>query len=162
MLAKIALGLDLIATAFAIGVTLWFFFIQSPALIKTMGKDKFIPLQMRLVIVLFKTLTITIVVIFAASLIHETSFLSAPVLFAGLSLLAVLINKFWVLPRALKAGGRARKDSSSRGDQISATKFASLGAGQASKFWHRMVVFFVLLMVSGLIPHLLLLVFRSK
>lgn len=159
IISNLALGLDSLATAFALGATVWFFFIQSPALIKKMGKEKFIPIQMRLTIVLFKSLTMAIVVMCAASLIHGTSVLAAPMLSAVLALVAVLLNNFVVVPRALRVGGLARKDEMSKSDQKSVTAFASVGAGQRSKFWHRMVVMCVLVMAAGLIPHMLSLVF---
>lgn len=158
MISNLALGLDLLAAAFALGATVWFFFIQSPALIKKMGKEKFIPIQMRLTIVLFKSLTLALVVMCAASLVHGASVFAMPVLSALLALIAVLLNNFVVVPCALR-GGLARKDAMSREDQTSITAFASVGAGQPSKFWHRMVVLFVLAMVAGLIPHTLSLVF---
>lgn len=46
-LVQIARLIDLLALAFVVGSTSWFFFVQSPGLLARMGREAFVPLQMR-------------------------------------------------------------------------------------------------------------------
>lgn len=154
MFAHIALILDLLLLAFALGATIWFFFVQTPVLLKSMRKEKFLPMQMRLTRALFKALAIAVPLMFATTLIHGADQLWVHVASAGLAMLAALINAFVVVPRALRAGGRALRDErKTKEDDRSTTAFVSHGGGDESKVWHRLVVVFVVVMLGGLIGH---------
>lgn len=102
---QIARAIDLFALAFVFGATTWFFFVQSPVLLKRLGREKFVPIQMQLTVVLFRALSVVLLIILGASAGHSP-FGSATTLAAGIALVAGLINQFVVVPRALKAGGR--------------------------------------------------------
>ena len=144
--------IDLFALAFVFGATAWFFFVQSPVLLKKLGREQFVPIQMRLTIVLFKTLTLLLIVMFGASVGHS-QLSSYTTIAAGIALVAVLINKFVVLPRALKAGGQGRTDIKGKDSEGSTANFAAEGVGNRTKLLHRFVVLFVLIMLGGVVVH---------
>lgn len=144
---------DLLAVAFAIGATLWFFFIQSGALVKKMGRDRFVPIQMALTAMLFKSLSIATGLALVAALIHNPSITSISAISAAVGFTGAIFNKLFVLPRAFRAGGRSLRENQDDEQQKSVARFASDGGGQATRFWHRTVVFFVIVMLGGLIVH---------
>lgn len=153
MLTTVARSVDVLMLAFAIGSTAWFFFVQSPVLVKRMGRDRFVPLQMSLAIVLFRSLSVTLAVMLGAALAHNADPLSMPVLTAALGLAGALVNAVFVVPRALKAGGKSMKEAFTDEDKKSVARFAADGGGEASRVLHRAVVFFVVVMLAGLLPH---------
>ncbi len=136
--------LDYVGSAYIFGATVWFFFIQSIYLIKKLGRDKFVPLQMMVVKVLFKSL-------FVASIMVTIG--SKSNMWAIVTCIAVTINLFFILPNALKAGGSAMRENKGVTSEGTATNFADYGAGQSTKFYHRMVVLFVVIMLVGLGLH---------
>lgn len=151
-ISAIFLSIDWLATAFALGATAWFFFVQSPVLLKMLGREKFVPIQMRLTFVLFRLLTILLLMVLMACLAHST--MTAPTtLAAAIALMAVLINQFYGVPRALRAGGQSRTDIKGKDSEGTTLHFASEGVGNRTQYLHRLVVLFVLLMVIGLIVH---------
>ncbi len=150
--SQIARAIDLFALAFVFGATAWFFFVQSPVLLKTLGRERFVPIQMRLTVVLFKALMIAVLVMVGASLGHSPLG-SATTIAAGTALAAVLINRFGVLPRALRAGGQSRTDIKGQDSEGSAANFASKGVGNRTKLLHRLVVLFVVIMLGGTVVH---------
>jgi len=155
--AQIARHIDLFASATVIGATAWFFFVQSPALLRRAGRESFVPLQMRLTVVLFKTLQTLLLIATAAAAIHSP-LASWVVVTAGIGLLGGLINQHFIVPRALKAGGRSRKDIKGRDSDGTTAGFASHGAGEQTKLFHRLVVLFVVVMLAGAGMHLVTLV----
>ncbi|RLB55088.1 MAG: hypothetical protein DRJ42_07265 [Deltaproteobacteria bacterium] len=153
-MTRIAYILDVLLLSFAFGTTLWFFFVQSPALFKSMGKERFLPLQMRLTKLLFKTLAVVVPLMLGATLVHGRDPYWLHVGTAGLATLGVLTNNFVVVPRALKAGGQSLRDlQNEQAPDGSVSGFASDGGGSATKVWHRMVVLFVVVMLAGLVSH---------
>jgi len=154
----LARTIDLLALAFAFGSTVWFFFIQSPVMVKRMGRDRFVPLQMGMALVLFRSLSVAAVVMAGASLALTHSPTSTLVVTALIALAGAVINSALVLPRALKTGGASLAEVQSVDAQKSIGNFVSQGAGQASQFWHRMVVLFVVVMVGGVVAHAVTLV----
>jgi hypothetical protein len=153
-ISQIARAIDLFALAFVFGATVWFFFVQSPVLLKKLGREQFVPIQMRLIAVLFKTLTISLFIMLGASAGH--SLLSSyTTIAAGIALVAVLINKFVVLPRALRAGGQSRADikGKDKNSEGSTANFAVEGVGNRTKLLHRLVVLFVVIMLGGVAVH---------
>lgn len=153
MFSQIAFMIDAVLLAFAAGSTMWFFFVQSPVLLKWMGKEKFLPIQMRLTRTLFAALAVAVPLMFAMTLIHGSDVFWLHVATAGLAMLGTLVNAFVVVPRALRAGGQSLRDVRGTGDPGSVADFASRGGGEASKVWHRLVVVFVVVMLGGLAAH---------
>lgn len=151
-LPQIARTLDLFAMAFVFGATAWFFFVQSPVLLKMLGRDKFVPIQMRLTGVLFSLLTVLLLLMLAAALGHSPLD-SGTTLTAAIALVAGVINKFVVVPRALKAGGQNRTDIKGKDAEASTTTFASEGVGHQTQALHRLVVSFVVIMVVAVVAH---------
>lgn len=147
-------AVDLMASSFVFGTTVWFFFIQSPVLLKRMGRDQFVPLQMRLTVVLFRALTVAMTIATAAT-VTQAGTVSSPAVLASLAaLMATVINKYIVVPRALIAGGRGLKEVRGRDAEASVAKFNVEGVGSATTLLHRMVVLFVVLMLAGVVAHL--------
>ena len=121
------------------------------------GRDAFVPLQMRLTVVLFRFLSVVLLIGLAAT--AATRGLHAlPVRCASLAVAAVLINTFVVVPRALRAGGRGRQEVRGRDHEGTVTHFASAGVGQSTKIFHRLVVLFVVVMLLGIGGSLTLLI----
>jgi hypothetical protein len=149
---QIARAIDLFALAFVFGATTWFFFVQSPVLLKKLGREQFVPIQMRLTVVLFRALNILLLVMLGAAAGHS-SFGSATTLAAGIALVAGLVNQFVVLPRALKAGGQSRMDIKGKDSEGSTASFASKGVGDRTQWLHRLVVLFVVIMLVGVVVH---------
>ncbi len=148
---KMLLTLELALAGFLIGSNAWFFFLQSPALISAMGRDKFVPIQMRLTKLLFRSQSVAAVLLFIlAWLISDT----LATLGAGLAALAAVIAHFYVIPRALRAGGKGRAETMAEVGDKSVAKFASEGSGPSAAFWHRTVVVFVVLILGGSIVNL--------
>ncbi len=156
-LSQIAKHIDLFASATVLGATVWFFFVQSPVMLERSGRESFVPMQMKLTVVLFKTLQTLLLVAAAAAAIHSP-LRSSVVITAGVGLLSGLFNRHVIVPRALKAGGRARKDIKGKDDEGSTANFASQGAGAKTKTLHRLVVLFVAVMLGGIGAHLVTLV----
>lgn len=96
---------DLILASFIIGANVWFFFLQSPALIGFLGRDKFVPIQMRLTKLLFRAVSIAAILLIVVAWFANMNTLS--MLGADLTLAAALVANFFVIPRALVAGGKA-------------------------------------------------------
>ena len=151
-IAQIARPLDLFAMAFAFGATAWFFFVQAPTLLAALGREKFVPLQMRLTLVLFRTLTALSVVVLGAAMLHAPLG-SLATRGACVALAGVLVNQFVVVPRALRAGGKSRADIKGKDEEGSTTGFASEGAGNRTRMMHRLVVLFVVVMLGGFVAN---------
>ena len=71
------------------------------------------------------------------------------VLGAAIAAAAALVANFYVIPRALRAGGKGRAETMAEGGDNSVAKFASEGSGPSATFWHRMVVLFVVAILLG-------------
>jgi len=152
MFVTAARFVDLFAMAFVFGATVWFFFVQSPLLLARMGRDSFVPLQMRLTAALFQALAVALLVMTAASVAHGRR-ADLATLGAGVALAGGLINRFLIVPRALRAGGQSRRDIAGKDHEGSTAGFASEGAGAKTKVLHRLVVLFVLVMLAGAVTH---------
>lgn len=145
------LTLELVVAGYLIGANIWFFFVQSPALISSIGRDKFVPIQMRLTKLLFRTHSIAAILLFILAWIVGGNIATIG---AGLAAIAAIVAQSFVIPRALKAGGRGRAETITEGDDKSVAKFASEGSGPSAAFWHRTVVVFVVLILAGAIVNL--------
>merc|ERR1712226_1766171 len=142
-------------SGFIIGVTIWHFFLQSPALMKIQGKEKFVPLMMELTKLWSKVMFVTSSVVLLFNLALSLSMdLDRNLLFLIVGWLAIFINNYWVVPKAIKAGARSRKER--KGDNGKDLQdFAVNGGGKVeTKALHQTVVIFVVIMLIGFVGHL--------
>lgn len=102
----LTLTIELLAIAYILGTTVWFFFIQSPVLYSSMDRERFIPVQMRVARLLFTTLFVALIVTMVATIIRTLTLTSLATLTSVIALLAGGLNKFAIFPRALRAGWR--------------------------------------------------------
>ncbi|MFT4735017.1 MAG: hypothetical protein ACJA0X_002546 [Cyclobacteriaceae bacterium] len=138
--------------AFVFGATIWFFFFQSPYLLKKIGRDAFVPIQMQLTVLLFNVLLILTTALFINTIVHN-KINSNVFISAGIVLLGTAINKFFIIPKALRAGGSGLKEVKGENNKGTVANFASLGVGSKTKVLHRLVVVFVVVMLAGTIWH---------
>ena len=103
------LALDQGLTGFTVGVTVYFFFIQSPKLGKTMGKEKFVPLMMALTRTWAKTMFLSSTANLATSL-YLSSNDTMNISLVAIGWMAMALNWFVVVPAALKAGARSTRE----------------------------------------------------
>jgi hypothetical protein len=146
---------DLLLSSFALGATVWFFFVQTPVLIRTMGRDKFVPIMMRLTRVHFKVLSLVLFIVLLLAILHGGLTNNFSLIGAVVALIGAATNHFFVVPRALRAGGRGRMDAKDPADDKSIGTFAAEGSGPSAKFWHRTVIAFVAVILIGLVPHII-------
>ena len=147
-----------LGSGFVIGSTSWFFFIQSPALLRFMGREKFVPVQMFLTRRLFDALLIAGVVAAGATFAEAGTALDAPQKAALAALLSTAINRFVIVPRALEAGRASTAERRGKDSEVTMGKAIADGGGSGTRFWHRTVVVFVVAMVLGSTAHLATLV----
>lgn len=159
-LEHVARLLDLLALATAFGATVWFFFVQSPVLLRRVGRERFVPIQMALTLILFRVLVGAVAIVAASTIVHTglaadftASLTSAAMITAGVALVGTVVNQVVIVPRALRAGGRTRADIRDKDDEGTVAGFASKGAGDRTQRMHRLVVVFVVVMLGGLIGH---------
>jgi predicted RND superfamily exporter protein len=131
----------------------WFFFVQSPMLLASLGREAFVPLQMRMTITFFRAVSVATVALVGLAVADTASVTSWPVITAGVGLLGAGVNQLVVVPRALRAGGRSRRDIAGKDHEGSTAQFASEGAGSRTKTLHRLVVLFVVVMLAGVVLH---------
>lgn len=147
-----ALAVDFAALCLVLGATSWFFFVQSPIMLRFLGRDKFVPVQMHLTKALFRMLEIALLVVVGSTTLHSPvaslGFVSACAALAGGA-----INKHIVVPAALQAGARSLADIRGKNAEASTVGFASSGAGNRTKGKHRTVVVFVVVMLAGAVVH---------
>jgi hypothetical protein len=150
---SIALIIDMFAMSFAFGSTVWFFFVQSPAMFKHVVREEFVPLQMRMGKLLFTSALVALALLVAASVVQSGSVTAWGSVAAAAALLFGALNKFFIFPMALRAGGESHQMKEGRGETGSPVEFASEGAGKSATAKHRLVVLFVVAMVAGLVTH---------
>ncbi|MER2564280.1 MAG: DUF4149 domain-containing protein [Myxococcaceae bacterium] len=133
----LATVVDQLSFALVLGSLGWFFFVQTPVLMKRMGRDRFVPLQLSLVQPLFRTVLGLATVGSVAALSSTTSHLALGSAAAAwvLSLLLLLI----VVPRAVRAGGASLKESLPSEQQQALGRFTVDGGGESTKVWHRVL-----------------------
>lgn len=138
--------------AFIFGATIWFFFLQSPYLLKKLGRDAFVPIQMQLTVLLFNALLILTIALFISTIV-QNKITSDVFISAAITLLGTAINKFLIIPKALRAGGSGLRDVKGKNKEGTVANFASLGVGNKTKIMHRLVVVFVVVMLAGTVWH---------
>lgn len=144
--------IDFFFVTFIIGTTTWFFFLQSPLLLRKMKREKFVQIQMMLTKFLFKVLTISLFIVLMLNIMH-TPFISISSISIIISFLAVLINFLIIVPKAIKAGGQSFKEIRGQDNNGTISNFASKGVSNHTKILHRTVVIFVVIMLVGTAIH---------
>jgi hypothetical protein len=154
MMNALLLATDQLLTGFIVGVTVWFFFIQSPFLFQLMGKEKFVPIMMQLTRLWVSTMFYSATALLVVSLLLLTKEVPLKVAIVAIGWLAITINKFVVVPKALKAGARSRNGR--KGDNSKdVQEFIVDGGGKSeTKALHQTVVVFVLIMSGAFVLHL--------
>lgn len=136
--------------AFGLGATIWFFFVQTPALLIGLGMERFLPLQMRLVRTYAAAMGVTTVLVLLAAWVRVG--LSGALLPAAVAALTAVGMAGIAVPRAVRSGGQAlRAVRAGEGADADLASFTSVGGGQPTKTWHRVVVVAVLVMTAGLL-----------
>lgn len=147
--------LSILSAALVIGATVWFFALQSPFLLRIMGRDKFLPIQMALT-QRFLTFVVCAAAAMSIAAFCRTDLSLHTKVVGWIALAASVVTRFLILPSAFRAAGKARREEAS--PDVSATSFVSDGAGKATRLMHRLVVVFVGLMLLSTIGHVVHLV----
>lgn len=136
-MSHLAAVVDEFAFALVLGSLGWFFFVQTPVLMKRMGRDRFVPLQLSLVGPLFRTVLGVATVGLVAAVLSTTAQLALGSAAAAwvLSVLLLLV----VVPRAVRAGGASLSESLAPEQQQALGRFTVDGGGDATKGWHRVL-----------------------
>jgi hypothetical protein len=127
----------LLAFAVVVGSLVWFFFVQTPLLLRRLGRDRFVPLQLGLVSPLFRAALVLSLVGAASSWASGAS-----LHVVGLAGAAVLLSTglvVVVVPRAVRAGGASLREAVEPAAQTSIGRFTADGGGDATKRWHRVL-----------------------
>ena len=151
----VVVAFDQLCAGFTIGVTVYFFFIQSPKLVLILGKEKFVPLMMALTRLWVKVMFASSSALLLSSVWLSNKGLAVNLYLVGIGWVAMAINYFVVVPAALKAGAssaRQRKGDNSKNLKEFVIKGGDSGC--ATKNLHQTVVVFVLIMVGAFIAHL--------
>jgi len=151
--AIVVVAVDLLATSLIIGATIWFFFVQSPALYHAMEREQFVPIQMRLAKLLFSTLLIAQAAAFVLSLVVSRPTLSLSTETALIALLLGGLNRLLIFPRALRAGAASHQSHEAKGETGTIVTFVTSGAGRSAELMHRVVVGVVILMTAAIVFH---------
>ncbi|MCO4763320.1 MAG: DUF4149 domain-containing protein, partial [Myxococcales bacterium] len=156
--------IGLIAAAFALGATVWFFFVQAPFLLRKLGRERFVPIQMLATRQYGRALVVATGVMLVAAVVDAlmaepalTDLLGPVVGTAALATVAALFNAVVLIPRAIKAGGRGYRDIRGQDGEASTVGFVADGVGNATATMHRLVVLAVVTMLAGVVAHLALL-----
>jgi hypothetical protein len=151
------LALDQLLAGFSVGTTVWFFFIQSPFLLKILGKEKFTPTMMKLIELWAKTVSALFVLVQPLRVVLSGNKASPIMDLVPLAIgwTAIAVNRFVIVPRALQAGWKSSRGR--KGDNSKDVKdFAVQGGGRTeTKSLHQTVVLYVLIMSGGLVGHML-------
>lgn len=99
-LGRIAVGVELVCMALVLGATVFFFFVQSPQLMTFLGREKFVPIQMKITTWFFSFIQIPLVIVGILSFLRggiwtiATSFMA---LFGG------SVNYFFIVPQVISS-----------------------------------------------------------
>lgn len=130
--------------ALALSSVLWVLVIQSVGLLRSMPRERFLPVQMQLVRVWSVALA-AITALVAVAAVLRSGLSAWPAL--GATAAAVLCAR-WAIPRALRMGGEALR--SEERAAMSAGGFIADGGGDATRVWHRVVLACTAAVVAGL------------
>ncbi len=139
--------LELGSIALALSFSLWVLVAQPLALVRTMPRERFLPLQMKVVRAWIRVVAALLVVAAVTAVMRVgVSARLAPALLASAAAITAAV---WAVPRALRAGGASMRDD---GDEaFDAASFLSEGGGGSTRVWHRVVLLCVALMFGGAI-----------
>jgi hypothetical protein len=155
----IFLAADFLLTGFTVGVTVWHFFLQSPLMFKLMGKETFVPLMMQLTRLWVQTMFVSSTALLLISLVLSLQQeVPLNLYLVGIGWLAMTVNRFVFVPKALKAG--ARSIHQRKGDHTKdLQEFYVNGGGKTeTKVLHQTVVVVVLIMAGAFLTHMVNLV----
>jgi hypothetical protein len=157
-ISTIVVSADFLLTGFTVGTTVWFFFFQSPFLFNLLGREKFVPIMMQMTKLWAPTMlgSVSLLLFLDATvmaMMGTTPLSSLTMLWVALSWLAIAINHFAVVPRAIKAGARSHQER--KGDNNKNVKDFVIQGGSKTetKSLHQTVVLFVLIMAGSLVAH---------
>jgi hypothetical protein len=136
-MSHVAAVVDEFAFALVLGSLGWFFFVQTPVLMKRMGRDRFVPLQLSLVKPLFRTVLVLVSVGAVAAYLSTTAHHALGSAAASWVLSVVLL--FVVAPRAMRAGGASLAEWLDPEGQKALGRFTVDGGGDSTKVWHRVL-----------------------
>lgn len=149
----IVVAADLLATSVIVGATIWFFFVQSPALYRAMAREQFVPIQMRLAKLLFSTLLVAQAIVVVLSLLASRPTVSLSTETALIALVLGGLNRLLIFPKALRAGAASHQSHEAKGETGTVVKFVTSGAGSSAELMHRVVVGVVILMTAAIGVH---------
>ena len=130
-----------------ISVSLWFYMIQFPYLYNKLGHNC-LSLILATAKLYYQVIVIPCSVQFVVSTIRSEGIISVGPL---ISLVAIFLNNYVVLPKVFKAGIPIKSDAKlSIGDLLQSCA--------DSGFWHKLALFLTLVMALGCVVNLLLLV----
>lgn len=136
---------ELASLSLSLSFTLWVLVAQPLALVGAMPRERFLPLQMRIVRAWIRVVAGLLVVTAAmAAMRVGLSRSLAPSLVASV---ASIVAAVWAVPRALRAGGASLRGD--RDDDFDAGSFLSEGGGASTRVWHRVVLLCVAVMFVG-------------
>ncbi|MBL8935305.1 MAG: DUF4149 domain-containing protein [Archangium sp.] len=136
-MSHLAAVVDEFAFALVLGSLGWFFFVQTPVLMKRMGRDRFVPLQLSLVRPLFRTVLALATIGAIGAFLSTTAHLALGS--AAASWLLSVLLLFVVAPRAMRAGGASLAESLDPEQQKALGRFTVDGGGDSTKVWHRVL-----------------------
>lgn len=151
-MSHVATAFDRLAFALVVGSLGWFFFVQTPVLMKRLGRDRFVPLQLSLVRPLYRTVLALVTVGGVSALLSTSSHLALGS--AAASWLLALVLLALVVPRAVRAGGASLAESLDPSQQTSVGRFTVDGGGDATKVWHRVLGLLTIALVGTSGAHL--------
>lgn len=137
---------ELTALALALGFTVWVLVAQPMALVRTMPREKFVGLQMRVVRAWSRALLLLSAVVAGMAALRVG--VGAQLAPAVVALAAAAFTAAWIVPRALRAGGASLRDDEDNG--LDGARFLSEGGGDRTRVWHRAVLAGVALTLGGL------------
>jgi hypothetical protein len=120
-----------------------------------MGREKFVPIMMQMTRVWVRTMFYSVTGLLLVSWIIQQQFQSSLKHYIVLvAWLAILANRFVIVPRALKAGAKSHDER--KGDNTKDVKdFVVQGGSKTeTKTLHQAVVLCVLIMAGALLAHL--------
>eukprot|EP00284_Hemiselmis_tepida_P008958 CAMPEP_0174923226 /NCGR_PEP_ID=MMETSP1355-20121228/6438_1 /TAXON_ID=464990 /ORGANISM="Hemiselmis tepida, Strain CCMP443" /LENGTH=145 /DNA_ID=CAMNT_0016168885 /DNA_START=43 /DNA_END=477 /DNA_ORIENTATION=- len=139
--STVALFGDIICNSYVVGASVWYFFLSSPVMMKSLGREKFVPLMMSLMKVFFTSCCVSLTASLALTYIHTKGNVGGlPFLSQLVGLAGALLNKFVIGPNALAAGKASMGERKGKDGEGSLGKFASeggFGGKGGTKFWHR-------------------------
>jgi len=139
--------IDLFSFSFTFGSTFFLFFIQSPYLLEHIGKEKFIPIQLFIINLYFHYIQIPLLInVVCSLLICQKHSQEGFIMFASICLAAVagFINKEIIIPKLIDLNtGKDNKSNDKSKSNI-----------QSSKFWQKIVILLVILLIIGMIGHI--------